>query len=69
MSEFPQPVMSIAEANALLTAPDGRFPMEQVTIDGREYSVYANVPATFRDLFDSTAKYADREYLVKSTRL
>ncbi|MCB2046684.1 MAG: acyl--CoA ligase [Novosphingobium sp.] len=64
MSEFPQPVMSIAEANALLTAPDGRFPMEQVTIDGREYSVYANVPATFRDLFDSTAKYADREYLV-----
>jgi long-chain acyl-CoA synthetase len=62
--EFPQPVMSIAEANALLTAPDGRFPMARVTVDGREYDVFAGVPTTFRELFDATARFAAREYLV-----
>ena len=56
--------MSIAEANALLTAPDGRFPMKTITLDGREYEVFVNVPATFRDLFDATAKFASREYVV-----
>ncbi|MDK0640024.1 hypothetical protein P5E94_14900, partial [Clostridium perfringens] len=62
--EIPQPLMSIAEANAILTAPDGRFPMKQVVVNGEEYSVFAGLPETFRDLFDATAKYASREYLV-----
>jgi len=63
-SDFPEPVMSIAEANAALTAPDGRFPMKTITVDGRGYEVFVNVPPTFRDLFDATAKFATREYLI-----
>jgi long-chain acyl-CoA synthetase len=62
--EYPEPEMSIAQANALLTAPDGRFPMERVTVDGQVYEIFAGLPATFRELFDETAKYAEREYLV-----
>lgn len=58
------PVMSIAEANALLTAPDGRFPMKQIVVNGEEYSVFEGLPETFADLFAATAKYAGREYLV-----
>jgi long-chain acyl-CoA synthetase len=62
--EIPQPLMSIAEANAILTAPDGRFPMKQVVVNGEEYSVFDGLPETFAELFAATAKYASREYLV-----
>ena len=58
------PIMSIAEANALLTAPDGRFPMKRIVVNGEEYSVFEGVPETFADLFAATAKFASREYLV-----
>jgi long-chain acyl-CoA synthetase len=56
--------MSIPEANAILTAPDGRFPMKQVVVNGQEYSVFDGLPETFAELFTATAKYASREYLV-----
>lgn len=58
------PIMSIAEANALLTAPEGRFPMKQVVVNGQSYMVFDGVPETFRELFDATATFAAREYLV-----
>jgi long-chain acyl-CoA synthetase len=63
-AEFAAAQMSIAEANALLTAPDGRFPMREATVGGETFQVFVDVPATFRDLFDATARFADREYLV-----
>lgn len=63
-SDDPQPQMSIAEANAILIAPDGRFPMKQVVVNGEEYAVFEGLPETFAELFDATAKFAAREYLV-----
>ena len=63
-SDTAQPQMSIAEANALLTAPDGRFPMKRVVVNGEEYEVFEGLPETFAELFEATAKYASREYLI-----
>ena len=63
-SDDPQPQMSIAEANAILIGPDGRFPMKQVVVNGEEYAVFEGLPETFAELFGATAKFATREYLV-----
>lgn len=63
-SDTAQPQMSIAEANALLTAPDGRFPMKAIEVRGEKYAVFDGLPETFAELFEATAKYASREYLV-----
>jgi long-chain acyl-CoA synthetase len=63
-SDTAQPQMSIAEANAILTAPDGRFPMKRIEVRGEKYAVFDGLPETFAELFEATAKYASREYLV-----
>ena len=63
-SNAAQPLMSIAEANAVLTAPDGRFPMKQIRVQGEDYAVFEGLPETFSELFEATAKFGDREYLI-----
>jgi long-chain acyl-CoA synthetase len=63
-SDMPQPLMSIAEANAILTARDGRFPVKKVVVGGEEYDVFEGIPETISQLFDATAKFAAREYLI-----
>lgn len=58
------PTMTLAEANAFLTQPGGRFEMGEAIIDGRPQRVFTKLPATLRDLFDNAARFNDREYLI-----
>jgi long-chain acyl-CoA synthetase len=60
----PTPVMSIAQANALLTAPGAKFEMQNATINGVDMRVYKQVPATIRDLVLNSINWGSREFLV-----
>ena len=58
------PVMTIDEANALLTAPGAPFEMEEASINGVVTSVYKTAPRTVRDLFLAGRAWQDRTFLV-----
>jgi long-chain acyl-CoA synthetase len=58
------PVMSIAQCNALMTAPGARFELEARTINGVMLRTYRNAPGTLRDVVVNSLGWADREYLV-----
>ena len=58
------PAMSIAEANARLTAPGMRFEMDDAVIRGVATRVWKNSPPTLRDIFLSGRGYAERTFLV-----
>jgi long-chain acyl-CoA synthetase len=58
------PVISIAAANAELTAPGARFEMEEVLIRGIKTRVWKNAPPTLRDLFLASRSFAERGFLV-----
>ena len=58
------PVMSIAEANALLTAPGSMLEMETVTIRGLPTRTWKNVPPTLRDVFVASRAHGDKVFLV-----
>ncbi len=58
------PVMSIARAHALLTAPGTRFEMEEASIRGIKTRVWKNAPPTLRELFLVARSYGEREFLV-----
>src|SRR5688500_8940298 len=58
------PVMSIAAANARLTAPGVQFEMQELLIRGVKTRVWKNAPPTLRDLFLSAQPFAQREFLV-----
>ena len=45
------PVMSPAEAHALLTSPGAPYEMDEVVIRGVATRTWKNVPPTLRDLF------------------
>jgi len=51
------PAMSIAQANAILTAPGARFEMEEKLINGVKLRVYKNAPLTLRDIVLKSAEW------------
>src|ERR1700685_2941649 len=63
-SPKPWPVMSIAQAHALLTAPGARFEMDEVLIRGVKTRVWKNLPPTLRDTFQIGRMYGGRDFLV-----
>ncbi|MBU2031229.1 MAG: acyl--CoA ligase [Alphaproteobacteria bacterium] len=58
------PVMSLGQANALLTAPGSPFEIETVQIDGRPVKWWKNGPRTLRDTFLIARLHAARTFLV-----
>src|SRR5262245_6482786 len=60
----PFPAMSIAQANAILTAPGARFEMEEKVIGGVKLRVYKNAPLTLRDIVLNSINWDQREFLV-----
>jgi long-chain acyl-CoA synthetase len=58
------PAMSIAQANALLTAPGARFEMQEIMIRGVATRIWKNSPPTLREVFLSGCKHADRTFVV-----
>ncbi len=49
---------------AELTGPGGAFETQRATVVGVPMTVYANAPPSMRAVFESTAAFADREFLV-----
>jgi len=66
MNDTPKtwPVMSIARAHTLLTAPGSRFEMEDVIIRGIKTRVWKNLPPTLREILLMARSYGEREFLV-----
>ena len=60
----PWPVMSIAEAHRVLTAPGERFEMETLPIFGVPTRTWKHAPATLRDVFQNGQTFGPREFLV-----
>ena len=58
------PAMSIADANALLTAPGSALEMETVVIRGRPTRTWKNAPPTLRDVFVAGRAHGDKVFLV-----
>jgi long-chain acyl-CoA synthetase len=58
------PAMSLAEAHARLTAPGVLFEMETLAIDGRPVRVWKNGPKSLPDLFQASAAFGGRTFLV-----
>ncbi|MCM8730202.1 class I adenylate-forming enzyme family protein [Hephaestia sp. GCM10023244] len=58
------PAMSIAEAEALLTAPGQKFEMETVTIRGVPTRVWKHSPAHLRALIEAARAYGDLPFTV-----
>ncbi|MBC7505858.1 MAG: long-chain fatty acid--CoA ligase, partial [Sandarakinorhabdus sp.] len=58
------PVMSIAQANALLTAPGSVLEMETATIRGRPTRTWKNAPPTLRDVFVAGRAHGDKIFMV-----
>ena len=56
--------MSIAQANALLTAPGAPFEMETKVIRGIETRVWKNAPPTLRDELVMSRAFGPRDFLV-----
>ncbi len=60
----PFPVMSIAQCNAVMTAPGARFEMEEKVINGIRLRTYKHAPLTLRDVVLNSKQWDFREYLV-----
>lgn len=58
------PVMSIAEANAALTAPGMPFEMETVNVRGLTLRAYKNAPPNLRTVFEAGRQWGNRDFLV-----
>jgi long-chain acyl-CoA synthetase len=58
------PAMSIAQANARLTAPGARFEMQDIVVRGIGIRTWKNGPATLRDVFLSSCNHRTRTFLV-----
>ena len=56
--------MSLADADARLTAPGARFEVATATIRGVETRVWRNATATLRDVFDASLAFGERTFLV-----
>ena len=60
----PFPVMSIAQCNAVMTAPGAKFEMEEKVINGIRLRIYKHAPLTLRDVVLNSKQWDFREYLV-----
>ena len=60
----PFPVMSIAQCNAVMTAPGAKFEMEEKVINGIRLRTYKHAPLTLRDVVLNSKQWDFREYLV-----
>jgi steroid-24-oyl-CoA synthetase len=49
---------------AELTAPGGAFEVREARVNGVQMRVFANAPASLRAVFEATAPFAEREFLV-----
>ena len=58
------PVMTVAQAHDVLTAPGARFEMEDKVIRGVLTRTWKHAPPTLRDIFLSGQTFPDREFLV-----
>jgi long-chain acyl-CoA synthetase len=58
------PVLSIAQCDALMTAPGARFELEERVINGVLTRTYKNAPGTVRDLVLNSVNWGAREFLV-----
>ena len=58
------PVMSIAQAHGVLTAPGMMFEMETIEQGGRTVRTWKNGPKSLVDLWSAAAMYASRTFLV-----
>src|SRR5688572_4695943 len=59
-----RPVLSLAEAQARLTAPGAPFEVMETAIRGIPMTVWKHVPATAREAFDKARAHGGREFLV-----
>ncbi|MGA3139402.1 MAG: class I adenylate-forming enzyme family protein [Xanthobacteraceae bacterium] len=58
------PAVTLARANAILTAPGAPFEMEERSIRGVPTRVWKNAPSTLRDLFLLSRKFGERTFVV-----
>lgn len=58
------PAVTVAHANAILTAPGAPFEMEGRSIRGVPTRVWKNAPPTLRDLFLLSRKFGERTFVV-----
>ena len=57
------PARTMAETQALLTAPGAPFEMKPVDALGRRVRSYVNMPGDLRALFDASRRFGDRDLL------
>jgi long-chain acyl-CoA synthetase len=60
----PWPVMSIAQAHALMTRPGSPFEMEEMLIRGVKTRVWKHAPPTLREVFLQGRTHGDKTFLV-----
>ncbi len=58
------PVRTIAECNALMTAPGARFELEEKVIHGVRMNTYRHAPPTLRHCLLNSVNWGERDYLV-----
>jgi len=58
------PAMTIEEVHRALTAPEAMFEMAEEKIGGVTIRTYKNAPLSLRDLFDLSAVYGDKTFIV-----
>src|SRR5271169_2693649 len=63
-AQKPWPVMSIAQAHALMTRPGSPFEMEEALISGVKTRVWKNAPSTLREVFLQGRTHGDKNFLV-----
>lgn len=59
------PAMSLAQANAALTAPGQTFEMEEILIDGAPRRAWKNGPKSLVDLWVATQAFGTADFLVE----
>ncbi len=64
MNEKSWPAVSLAQANALMTAPGAPFEMDEATIGGQRLRIWKNAPATLRDVFVAGRAHGAAIFLV-----
>jgi long-chain acyl-CoA synthetase len=58
------PVRTIAECDAILTAPGARFELQDAVINGVSMKIYGRAPLTIRAVIEASQAFPDKEYLV-----
>jgi long-chain acyl-CoA synthetase len=56
--------MSLAQADAQMTAAGQMFEVDVTTVKGVEMRIWKNAPTTLRQVFDLSLNHADKEFLV-----